>query len=322
MLGPVIIDLQGCVLSDEEVELLKHPLVGGVILFTRNYQSLEQLRQLTTAIHAVRSPQLLIVIDHEGGPVQRFHQDFTTLPPMVDLGILYAQDPTVALAQAEYTGYTMASELKAQGVDLSLAPVLDLNKGVSRVLADGRAISAEFEVVIAVAKAYIKGMHRVCMAATGKHFPGHGSVVIDSHKGIAVDERSLSAIVADDMQPFTALLPTDLQAVMPAHVIFPQVDKLPVSLSSIWLTNILRKNLDFNGMIMSDCLSMQGAAEIVHDSVERAALALNAGCDMILICNNRASVVAVLDGLHAPTNKALAKRIETMRNYNGDNLNR
>jgi len=321
VLGPVIIDIQGCTLTDEETELLRHPLIGGVVLFTRNYQSPEQLKQLTTAIHALRSPPLLIATDHEGGVVQRFHQGFTTLPPMADLGELYAKDIAAALAQAEHTGYTMASELKAHGVDLSLAPVLDLNKGISKVLSDGRAVAAAPAVVIAIAKAYIKGMHRVHMAATGKHFPGHGSVEVDSHLEMAVDNRPLTQIMQADMQPFATLLPHDLQAIMPAHVIFPAVDKMPASLSSVWLNDILRQQLGFTGMVLSDCLSMQGAVEFVTDSVTRAALALTAGCDMVLMCNNRASVLAVLEHLQPPKNIKLASRIEMMRTYNGDNFN-
>ncbi len=315
MLGPVIIDLRGCRLDNEEKALLQHPLVGGVILFTRNYESPQQLRKLTTEIHALRSPALLIAADHEGGVVQRFHQGFTRLPPMASFGESYLVDPVSALAQAEQTGYTMASELKANGVDLSFAPVLDLDKGISKVLAHGRAISAKSSIVIEVAKAYINGMHRAHMAATGKHFPGHGSVEVDSHLGVATDRRSLNEIEQTDLQPFIDLMQHDLQAVMPAHVIFPQIDKLPTSLSKIWLQDILRQQLKFKGMVISDCLSMKGAAEIVPNVVERAELALNAGCDMILICNNRTAVTTVLNNLQVAVEANLTTRIEKIRHY-------
>ena len=318
MLGPVMIDLQDHALSDNEIELLKHPLVGGVVLFTRNYRSSAQLKQLTNAIHALRSPELLITVDHEGGPVQRFHQGFTRLPPMAELGELYAEDPVVALSRAENYGYTMASELKAHGVDLSFAPVIDLNKGVSKTLANGRAIARSVEVVTRVAQAYIQGMHRAGMAATGKHFPGHGSVIADSHLGIASDPRSWQQITTTDMQPFVHLLANDLQAIMPAHIIFSQIDNMPASLSSVWLKDILRQQLGFTGMIFSDCLSMQGSAAIVRDATTRAEVALMAGCDMILICNDRNSVLEVLQHLQAPRNNDLTARIELMRTYHGE----
>ena len=313
MLGPVIVDLRGYTLSSKEKELLQHPLVGGVILFSRNYESPQQLKQLTSEIHSLRSPALLIATDHEGGVVQRFHQGFTTLPPMASLGELYLEDSIAALAQAEHSGYTMASELKINGVDLSFAPVLDLDKGISQVLAGGRAISAQPKIVVEIAKAYIKGMHRAHMAATGKHFPGHGSVEVDSHLGTAVDQRSLSEIMHADLQPFLDLMQHDLQALMPAHVIFPKIDQLPASLSKIWLQDILRQKLKFKGIVISDCLSMQGAAEIVSDPVERATLALEAGCDMILICNNQGSVMTILDNLQLSIEHNLAAHIEKIR---------
>ena len=313
MLGPVIVDLRGYTLSSKEKELLQHSLVGGVILFSRNYESPQQLKQLTAEIHALRSPALLIATDHEGGVIQRFHQGFTTLPPMASLGELYLEDSTVALAQAEHSGYTMASELKISGVDLSFAPVLDLDKGISQVLAGGRAISAQPKIVVEIAKAYIKGMHRAHMAATGKHFPGHGSVEIDSHLGTAIDQRSFDEIMHADLQPFLDLMQYDLQAIMPAHIIFPKVDQLPASLSKIWLQDILRQKLNFKGIVISDCLSMQGAAEIVNNPVERAALALEAGCDMILICNNQESVTTVLDNLQLSIEYNLSAHIEKIR---------
>ena len=315
MLGPVMVDLQGDALTNDEITLLKHPLVGGVVLFTRNYQSSKQLMHLTSTIHALRSPQLLIVTDQEGGVVQRFQQDFTQLPAMADLGKLEVQDSIAAAAQAETLGYTMASELKGHGVDLSLAPVLDLNRGISKALAHDRAIAATPAVVTRLAKAYIDGMHGAQMAATGKHFPGHGAVTTDSHVDIATDKRSLVQIMETDMQPFVKLIVNDLQAIMPAHIIFPKVDAMPASLSSVWLKNILRQQLAFTGMVFSDCLSMQGSAAIVQDVVARAELALTAGCDMILVCNDRPAVLTLLKHLQPPDNDKLATRIEMMRCY-------
>lgn len=294
MNGSLIADLQGLEITAEESDILKHPSIGGVVLFKRNYASIEQLKNLTTAIRALRDPALLIAVDHEGGVVQRFIDGFTRLPPMCELGVEYQRDSANALIQAEQLGYVMASELKACGVDLSFAPVLDLDKGMSRVLAGGRAISSDPLITATVAKAYVKGMRRAGMIAVGKHFPGHGSVIVDSHLGLPIDDRSFAEIAADDLIPFQQLIADDLEAIMPAHIIFSAVDDRPASLSPIWLQDILRDQLGFKGIVYSDCLSMAGAAQMIQSPVERVKQALAAGCDKALLCNDRAALLEVL----------------------------
>ena len=297
MLGSIIADLEGTALTPEDSEILQHPLIGGVVLFTRNYESPEQLRELTSTIRSVCGPDFLITVDHEGGAVQRFLPGFTRLPPMAQLGEHYELDANAALTSAETLGFVMASELKACGVDLSFAPVLDLNKGISRVLAKGRAISADPDVVTTIALAYMKGMNRAGMMAIGKHFPGHGSVEIDSHLGLPVDTRSFADICADDLIPFQRLIQEGLSGIMPAHIIFSAVDDKPASLSTVWLKDILRHQLHFKGTVFSDCLSMAGAAQLIESPVERVRQALAAGCDKALLCNDRIALKQVLEGL-------------------------
>jgi beta-N-acetylhexosaminidase len=315
MLGPLIVDVLGQTLTEQDIQLLRYPIVGGVVLFTRNYESLEQLRQLTSAIKAIRDPELLICIDHEGGAVQRLREGFTRLPAMNTLGKLYAIEPAQALMQAEQLGFTMASELRAYGVDLSFAPVLDLNKGLSNVLQGGRAISASVDAVIRIAKAYIAGMHRAKMAAIGKHFPGHGSVSLDSHFALPVDKRDAEEIMQEDCHPFSELITTDLQGIMPAHIIFPAVDSVPASLSTVWLNDILRQQLGFKGTVISDCLSMAGAVETFPEPAERVAAALQAGCDLVLLCNDRPAQLAVVESLQVEPNVDLADKIENIKEY-------
>jgi beta-N-acetylhexosaminidase len=295
VLGPLMIDLHGPVLAPEERELLKHPLVGGVILFSRNYESREQLAALTAAIHAVRSPGLLIAVDHEGGRVQRFRAEFTELPALHRLSEEYARDPDSACELATELAWLMAVELRTVGVDFSFAPVLDLYNGHSRVIND-RAFHAEPEVVARLAQAYLRGMHAAGMAAVGKHFPGHGTVVADSHHELPVDRRSFYDLTTRDLLPFRMLAAAGIDAFMPAHILFPEIDAVPVGYSKIWLEQILRKNLEFQGAIFSDDLSMSGAM-IAPTALERARLALAAGCDMCLVCNDRPAVEAVLGGL-------------------------
>ena len=316
MLGPIFVDITGLELSSEEETYLQHPAVGGVVLFARNYQSPQQLQRLCEQIHALRDPALIIAVDHEGGRVQRFLEGFTHLPPMAELGDSYQQDAAAALLQAEQLGFTMASELKHCGVDLSFAPVLDLNKGISQVLQGGRAISAEVDAVVAIAKAYIKGMHLAGMVATGKHFPGHGSVELDSHLDLPVDARSYAKIAGDDMQVFQRLLP-ELQAIMPAHIIFSAVDSKPASLSRYWLQDILRQKLAFKGIIISDCLSMQGAVKIAPDLTERVGLALNAGCDIVLVCNTQAALAGLLTNIQLAMSDQISNKVELLRHYRG-----
>ncbi len=291
-LGPLMMDVVGFVLTDIERERLSHPLVGGVILFARNYQNPTQLQALTAEIHALRSPALPIAVDHEGGRVQRFRDGFTRLPPMAALGALYESNPEAAHQQAESTGFVLASELRACGVDLSFTPVLDLNYGSSSVIGD-RAFSGDPNVVAKLAGALAKGLATAGMGCVGKHFPGHGFVVADSHLAIPVDDRSFDDIMARDVLPYQGFLNGQLTAIMPAHVIYPAVDANPAGFSSIWLKNILRQQLGFNGMVFSDDLSMEGAS-VAGDVVARADAALNAGCDMVLVCNKPDRVAELL----------------------------
>lgn len=294
-MGPVILDLIGTELSQEERELLQHPSVGGVILFARNYVTTTELIQLCHAIRQSRSTPLLIAVDQEGGRVQRFRDRFTRIPSMGQIGKMYDHSPLVALKTAETCGWIMASELLATGIDLSFAPVLDLNKELNLVIGD-RAFHSKPSNVIALAKSVMYGMHAAGMAATGKHFPGHGSVTVDSHLELPVDMRNINEMATEDLQPFIELIWAGLNAIMPAHIIFPKIDNNPVGFSPYWLQKILRKQYHFSGMIFSDDLNMSGAA-ISGDYSDRASAALEAGCDMILICNNRTAAVNILDRL-------------------------
>ena len=285
--GPLMIDIAGHELTDLERERLRHPLVGGLILFSRNYQSPAQLSSLTAEVHALRSPPLLIAIDHEGGRVQRCREGFTRLPPMRRLGELWDSDAPAALEAAKNIGYVLAAELRACGVDLSFTPVLDLDWGRSSVIGD-RAFHADPQAVIALAGALIQGLRQAGMAACGKHFPGHGWVEADSHHQLPVDERSLTEL-APDIEPYRQL---PLDAVMPAHVIYTTVDKNTSCFSSKW-NDYLRNDINFKGVIFSDDLSMQ-AAGVVGDVVARVDAAWQAGCDMLLICNAPDDVGEVL----------------------------
>jgi beta-N-acetylhexosaminidase len=294
-LGPVMVDVAGLELAPDERELLGHPLVGGVILFARNYASPAQLRGLTAAIHGVRSPKLLIAVDHEGGRVQRFVDGFTRLPPMRALGRIYDRDPALAENLAGAVGVVLASELAAHGVDFSFAPVLDIDFGSSSVIGD-RAFHAEPAAVARLALALAGGLRRVGMGAVGKHFPGHGYVRADSHHEVPVDDRDLAAIEANDLAPYRTLIVAGLAGVMPAHVIYPRVDPNPAGFSRFWLQDVLRRRLGFDGIVFSDDLSMEGAS-VAGGIVERGRAALDAGCDMVLVCNAREAALRLLDGL-------------------------
>ncbi len=306
-LGPVMLDLQGTALDEQEREMLQHPLVGGVILFTRNYENPRQLSELVTEIHALRSPPLLVAVDHEGGRVQRFRQGFTRIPAMKRFGEIYAADKRRARQLAEQAGWVMASELRAVGVDFSFAPVLDLDYGVSGVIGD-RAFHRQPEVVTDLANALMLGMHRAGMAATGKHFPGHGAVEADSHEAIPIDSRRYEDIVAEDIIPFTRMIDNGMAAVMPAHVIYDKVDSNPAGFSPFWLKEVLRGRMGFQGVIFSDDLNMEGAS-VAGDYVARAQAALDAGCDVALICNNREGALEVLRGLSYQANPVLHARL-------------
>ena len=292
-LGPVMLDVVGTTLNDDDIRRLQHPLTGGVILFARNYTDRAQLVALTNAIHAVR-PGVLIAVDHEGGRVQRFRKDgFTHIPPMKKLGELWDQDVLLSTKVATAAGYVLAAELRACGVDLSFTPVLDLDYGQSAVIGD-RALHHDARVVTMLAKSLNHGLLLAGMANCGKHFPGHGFVEADSHVAIPVDNRELSEILYDDAAPY-GWLDMSLTSVMPAHVIYPKVDKQPAGFSKKWLT-LLREELGFNGVIFSDDLSMEGAS-VAGSVVDGAKAALCAGCDMVLVCNQPEKADQLLSGL-------------------------
>lgn len=300
--GALMIDIAGTELSELERERLRHRLVGGVILFTRNYESPEQLRALCGEIHALRQPPLLIAVDHEGGRVQRFRESFTRLPAMRELGAWWDKTPRSAIESTRAIGYLLAAELRACGVDFSFAPVLDLDWGNSGVIGN-RAFHGDPAAVIALAGALIEGMREAGMGCCGKHFPGHGWVKADSHLAIPVDERS-PAELAVDLLPYREL---PLDAVMPAHVIYPQVDDRPAGFSPVWLGK-LRKELGFDGVIFSDDLSMEGAS-VAGGIVERVEAAWNAGCDMLLVCNSPDAVGEVLARWHPEPDPVSAARV-------------
>lgn len=282
-LGPMMFDVAGTELTDDDRARLSHPLVGGVILFSRNFRDPAQLSALTAEIHALKPAPLLIGVDHEGGRVQRFREGFTRLPPMRTFGRIWDEHPQRARELARETGYVLASELRAHGVDFSFAPVLDLDYGASSVIGD-RAFHADPHAVFQLGQAVMLGMKDAGMAACGKHFPGHGYVVADSHVAIPVDERALADIARADLTPFRLMIEAGLGAIMPAHVIYPEVDTQPAGFSSIWLQRILRDQLQFDGTVFSDDLCME-AAGVAGGVVERVTAALDAGCDMALVCN-------------------------------------
>lgn len=286
--GPLMIDIAGTALTAEERERLRHPLIGGVILFTRNYADPAQLAALCGEIKALRQPPLLIAIDHEGGRVQRCRAGFTRLPPMRRLGAWWDRDPAAATAAAHAIGFTLAAELRACGVDLSFTPVLDLDYGASGIIGD-RAFHREPRAVVALAGALIDGLHAAGMACCGKHFPGHGFIRADSHLALPVDERGPEEM-SEDLIPYRSLR---LDAVMAAHVLFPRVDERPAGFSPVWLGK-LRREFGFDGAIFSDDLSMKGAA-IAGDMPSRTQAAWEAGCDMMPVCNAPDAVGQVLD---------------------------
>lgn len=305
-LGPVMLDVAGHALTEAERTRLCHPLVGGVILFARNYANPAQLAALTTEIRALRSPALLITVDHEGGRVQRFRTGFSAVPAMGVLGKAWSDDPARGCQLARDAGRVLASELIAHGVDLSYTPVLDLDYGVSRVIGD-RAFHRDPEVTVLLATALIDGMADAGMGCVGKHFPGHGFVEADSHVDMPRDPRDFDAICADDMRPFRTLAGR-LAGVMPAHVIYPAVDPRPAGFSPFWLQTVLRGQLGFAGVIFSDDLTMEAATE-AGDIVARAEAARAAGCDMVLVCNRPDLAETVLSRWHPDVPAALSDRL-------------
>ena len=309
-LGPVMLDLEGPELRPVEREMLKHPLVGGVILFTRNYVNTEQLASLVREIHEVRQPSLLIAVDHEGGRVQRFRDGFTRLPPCSCYGEIYNNESLEGKAVAESAGWLMAMELLCVGIDFSFAPVLDVDIGLSQVIGD-RAFHMRPEAVIELAGSFCQGMRRAGMVAIGKHFPGHGGVKEDSHHAVPVDNRRFQEIVNKDMLPFERLVNSHLQGIMPAHVIYSDVDEKPAGFSKHWLSTILRGQLGFQGTIFSDDISMAGA-EVMGSYEDRARAALDAGCDMVLVCNNQEAAARVLQSLPHEPNPASQLRLIRM----------
>jgi beta-N-acetylhexosaminidase len=309
-LGPLMVDVAGLELTPEDREVLRHPLVGSVILFTRNYASPEQLSRLVADIHAVRAPALIVGVDQEGGRVQRFRPGFSALPPLRRIGHEFDLDPRHGLALARSMGWLMAAELRAHGVDLSFAPCVDLDYGVSEVIGD-RAFHAKPDAVAQLALAYMAGMKDAGMAATAKHFPGHGAVVADSHQALPVDRRDWAGL-SDDVSPYRRLTANGLPGVMVAHVLFPAVDPAPASLSRRWIQNALREELRFEGAVFTDDLSMGGAAEF-GDIVQRAEAALSAGCDVLPVCNDRPSVAKLLDELDFEIQPSSHLRLVRMR---------
>jgi len=304
-LGPLFIDIAGTELTDLDKERLSHPLVGGIILFSRNYQDREQLTRLCADIHALRTPRLPISIDHEGGRVQRCREGFTALPAMAQLGKLWDAKGEVAEQAAKQVGFVLAAELRACGVDFSFTPVLDLDYGRSSVIGS-RSFHRQPAVVARLAAALIEGLREAGMGACGKHFPGHGWVEADSHVAIPVDERSWEEI-QEDMRPYGLLR---LDAVMPAHVIYPKIDKRSAGFSPVWIGK-LRNSLGFNGVIFSDDLSMEGAS-VVGGIIDRVQAARQAGCDALLVCNSPDAVATLLKEWPATVVASTATRIERL----------
>jgi beta-N-acetylhexosaminidase len=310
-LGPLMVDIAGTELSAEDIRVLVHPMVGSVLLFTRNYHNPRQVAALTAAIRALRTPHLLIAVDHEGGRVQRFREGFTRLPAAHLLGRRFDEDRRDALGLAQSVGWLMASELRAVGVDFSFAPCIDLDYGVSETIGD-RAFHSDPDSVAALAVATMSGMREAGMAAIAKHFPGHGAVVADSHVALPVDRREF-ADLEPDIRPYRPLIDNNLPGIMVAHVVFPAVDALPASLSKRWITGVLRGELGFHGCVFADDLTMAGAAAF-GDVMARTELALAAGCDVLPICNDRHSVELVLGRFGANAGSAASQaRLVRMR---------
>ncbi len=316
-LGAVVLDPAGLALTDDDRKRLLHPATGGVILFARNYQSPEQLAALTAEIRALRTPELLVCADHEGGRVQRFREGFSAIPPMRSLGVQWDRDRDAARRAARAIGLVIAAELGAHGVDFSFTPVLDLDYGSSSVIGD-RALHFDPIAVGALAAELVRGLAAGGMQAVGKHFPGHGFAVLDSHVAVPRDERAVAEILRKDVAPYRTLIGAGLGGVMPAHVVYAQADPEPAGYSAYWLKDVLRSQLGFDGLIFSDDLSMAGAST-AGGVVERARAALAAGCDMVLLCKDAEGQGQLLESL-AATPLAVPARAERMRRKGGRDL--
>ena len=304
--GPVMLGIEGLVLTAADRERLSHPLTGGVILFTRNFEEGGQLTRLAAEVHALRDPALVIAVDHEGGRVQRFREGFSSLPPMRTLGEAWDRDVAAAAREATRIGSTIGSELRRHGIDLSFAPVLDLDYGASTVIGD-RAFHRNPNAVAHLAAALRAGLNAAGMAACGKHFPGHGCVAADSHTDVPVDDRAFDVIAAEDLVPFGALARLGLESMMAAHVVYPAIDAVPAGYSRTWCTQILRERIGFDGLLFSDDLGMAGACT-AGDIVARADAALAAGCDVALTCNEMAAADELLTRWRPAAQPDLARR--------------
>ncbi|MEJ2330514.1 MAG: beta-N-acetylhexosaminidase [Gammaproteobacteria bacterium] len=308
--GQVMLDVEGTVLTDEDRARLAHPATGGVILFSRNYASREQVAALVTEIREVSPDPLLIAVDHEGGRVQRFREGFTHIPPMAWLGKRYDTSREEALNESELLGWLMATELRQVDIDFSFAPVLDLGLGVCDVIGD-RAFHRDPDVIALLARRFMQGMHDAGMSAVGKHFPGHGAVVEDSHVALPIDQRDLEVILDRDVRPFAKLITFGLDGIMPAHVIYTDADQNAAGFSPFWLREILRERLGFEGVIFSDDLTMAAAAS-AGDYGDRARAAIDAGCDMVVVCNDPDAAGEVLDAMEDVVNEESLLRLASM----------
>lgn len=311
-MSPIMLDFAGYELSPEEKEILGHPLVGGAILFTRNFHDQQQLNELIQQARHYARNDILIAVDHEGGRVQRFREGFSQIPAMGAIRKTCYDNMEQACDFARTFGWLMASEVQAFDMDISFAPVLDIH-GVSDVIGD-RSFSEDPEEIVLLASAFISGMHQAGMKATGKHFPGHGSVKEDSHIALPVDRREKAEIFALDMTVFEKIhQKQQLDAVMPAHVIYPDVDEMPAGFSKVWVQDVLRKQMQFDGVVFSDDLSMEGAVHI-GSFTERAVKALEAGCDMALVCNNPTAAIEILDNVpQSYINSTSQNRVKRLR---------
>ena len=303
-------DVGGLALTAEDREVLAHPLIGGVILFARNYSDPEQLRALCAELLALKTPRLLLAVDHEGGRVQRFRVGFTRIPAMGTLGKLHEESPSKALEEAQAQALIVGRELAAYGIDLCFAPVLDRDTGISQIIGD-RAFSDNPEIIVKLARAFRAGLNAAGLAATGKHFPGHGAVAADSYTELPVDRRSYADIEAKDLAAFRPLIEDGIESLMMAHIRYPAIDEKPASLSRRWIRGLLRTELGYNGAVICDDLNMAGA-KVAGEIVERALMALDAGCDMLPICNDRESVLKLIAGLPVKPRKLASARLQKL----------